>query len=222
MTLDQTTTLTLIALRRGESLLQELAATRRGPDDPVILEVRGKIVWLSGSPKGVGDTSLTNNGQITSAKIGGGCCELASTERRTPCLDFTAATTSTSSPAATARLRTAITAPALTNNGFRRTITRPRTSGRGEPLQPGPNGSTRLAIRASTTTRLREQHRRDLQRRRLRPDPSSSYTCETTVERARSLRSSLEHDDADPGRSGAPSSSTATCRYRRDRQVPAA
>src|SRR6185437_16651093 len=41
--------------------------------DPVFLEVRGKIVWLNGSSKGVGDTSLPSNGQLTSAKIAGGC-----------------------------------------------------------------------------------------------------------------------------------------------------
>ena len=36
----------------------------------MLLEVRGKLVWLSGASKGVGDPT---SGQITSAKIAGGC-----------------------------------------------------------------------------------------------------------------------------------------------------
>ncbi len=41
--------------------------------DPINLEVIGQIVYLNGSSKGVGDTGLTNNGAIHTAKIGGGC-----------------------------------------------------------------------------------------------------------------------------------------------------
>jgi Tfp pilus assembly protein PilX len=43
------------------------------PSNPINLEVLGKIVYLSGSQKGVGNTSLSNNGQVTTAKIAGGC-----------------------------------------------------------------------------------------------------------------------------------------------------
>ena len=72
VTLDQTTTLSSSLYVEG-NLCFKNAASISESGDPVFLEVRGKLVWLSGSSKGVGDRSLTNNGQLTSAKIGGGC-----------------------------------------------------------------------------------------------------------------------------------------------------
>jgi Tfp pilus assembly protein PilX len=72
VTLDQTTTLSSSLYVEGNLCFKNSASISE-PDDPVFLEVRGKVVWLSGSSKGVGDRSLANNGQLTSAKIGGGC-----------------------------------------------------------------------------------------------------------------------------------------------------
>src|SRR6478736_4313295 len=74
VTLDQTTTLNSSLYVEGNLCFKNSASiSESNTSDPVFLEVRGKIVWLSGASKGVGDTSLTNNGQITSAKIANGC-----------------------------------------------------------------------------------------------------------------------------------------------------
>jgi Tfp pilus assembly protein PilX len=74
VTLDQTTTLNSSLYVEGNLCFKNSSSiTESNTSDPVFLEVRGKIVWLSGASKGVGDTGLTNNGQITSAKIAGGC-----------------------------------------------------------------------------------------------------------------------------------------------------
>jgi Tfp pilus assembly protein PilX len=42
-------------------------------DDPVNLEVRGKLVWLNGSSKGIGEKGPPISQQVTTAKIAGGC-----------------------------------------------------------------------------------------------------------------------------------------------------
>jgi Tfp pilus assembly protein PilX len=74
VTLDQTTTLSSSLYVEGNLCFKNAASiTESNTSDPVFLEVRGKIVWLSGASKGVGDTGLPNNGQISSAKIAGGC-----------------------------------------------------------------------------------------------------------------------------------------------------
>lgn len=41
--------------------------------DPVNLEVRGKVVYLSGASKGIGEKGPPISAQVTTAKIGGGC-----------------------------------------------------------------------------------------------------------------------------------------------------
>ena len=72
--LDQTTTLSASVYVEGNLCFKNSSSiTEPNSADPVFLEVRGKLVWLTGASKGVGDTALANNGQITSAKIGGGC-----------------------------------------------------------------------------------------------------------------------------------------------------
>jgi Tfp pilus assembly protein PilX len=74
VTLDQTTTLSSSLYVEGNLCFKNSASiSESNSADPVFLEVRGKLVWLSGASKGVGDRSLANNGQLTSAKIGGGC-----------------------------------------------------------------------------------------------------------------------------------------------------
>jgi Tfp pilus assembly protein PilX len=74
VTLDQTTTLSSSLYVEGNLCFKNASSiSESNASDPVSLEVRGKIVWLSGASKGVGDTGLANNGQITSAKIAGGC-----------------------------------------------------------------------------------------------------------------------------------------------------
>jgi Tfp pilus assembly protein PilX len=72
VTLDQTTTLSSSLYVEGNLCFKNSAGlSEPNAADPVLLEVRGKLVWLSGASKGVGISSPLN--QITSAKIGGGC-----------------------------------------------------------------------------------------------------------------------------------------------------
>ncbi len=72
ITLDQTTALTASVYTEGNLCFKNSASiSETNASDPVSLEVRGKLVWLSGASKGVGQASPLQ--QITSAKIGGGC-----------------------------------------------------------------------------------------------------------------------------------------------------
>ena len=72
ITLDQTTSLTSSVYTEGNLCFKNSASiSETNASDPVLLEVRGKLVWLSGASKGVGQSSPLQ--QITSAKIGGGC-----------------------------------------------------------------------------------------------------------------------------------------------------
>jgi Tfp pilus assembly protein PilX len=72
VTLDQTTTLSSSLYVEGNLCFKNSAGlSEPNAADPVLLEVRGKLVWLSGSSKGVGIQSPLQ--EITSAKIGGGC-----------------------------------------------------------------------------------------------------------------------------------------------------
>jgi Tfp pilus assembly protein PilX len=72
VTLDNTTALTSSLYLEGNLCFKNSASiSETNTADPVLLEVRGKIVWLSGSSKGVGQASPLE--EITSAKIGGGC-----------------------------------------------------------------------------------------------------------------------------------------------------
>jgi hypothetical protein len=74
MMLDQSTNFSVSLYVAGNLCFQNTAfIAETDPSNPINLEVLGKIVYLSGSSKGVGDTSLPNNGQVTTAKIGGGC-----------------------------------------------------------------------------------------------------------------------------------------------------
>jgi Tfp pilus assembly protein PilX len=72
ITLDQTTALTSSLYTEGNLCFKNSASiSETNSADPVLLEVRGKLVWLSGASKGVGQSSPLQ--QVTSAKIGGGC-----------------------------------------------------------------------------------------------------------------------------------------------------
>jgi Tfp pilus assembly protein PilX len=74
ITVDQTTALSSSLYTEGNLCFKNAASiTEPNAADPVTLEVRGKLVWLSGSSKGIGDTSINPNPKISSAKIGGGC-----------------------------------------------------------------------------------------------------------------------------------------------------
>jgi Tfp pilus assembly protein PilX len=78
ITLDQTTALTSSLYTEGNLCFKNSASiSETNPADPVLLEVRGKLVWLSGASKGVGQSSPLQ--EVTSAKIGGGCATLAVT-----------------------------------------------------------------------------------------------------------------------------------------------
>ena len=78
ITLDQTTALTSSLYTEGNLCFKNSASiSETNAADPVLLEVRGKLVWMSGASKGVGQSSPLQ--EITSAKIGGGCASLAVT-----------------------------------------------------------------------------------------------------------------------------------------------
>ena len=74
VTIDQTTALSSSLYTEGNLCIKNSASiTETNSADPVTLEVRGKLVWLSGASKGIGDTAVNPNPMISSAKIGGGC-----------------------------------------------------------------------------------------------------------------------------------------------------
>lgn len=86
ITVDQTTALTSSLYTEGNLCFKNQAQiTETNSADPVLLEVRGKLVWLTGSTKGVGDASLSPIQKITSAKIGGGCTTGAVTNTAHTC-----------------------------------------------------------------------------------------------------------------------------------------
>jgi Tfp pilus assembly protein PilX len=85
ITLDQTTTLTSSLYTEGNLCFKNSASiSETNAADPVLLEVRGKLVWLSGASKGVGQSSPLQ--EVTSAKIGGGCATLAVTNPGHTCV----------------------------------------------------------------------------------------------------------------------------------------
>jgi Tfp pilus assembly protein PilX len=78
ITIDQSTALTSSLYTEGNLCFKNSASiSETNAADPVLLEVRGKLVWLSGASKGVGQSSPLQ--EVTSAKIGGGCATLAVT-----------------------------------------------------------------------------------------------------------------------------------------------
>jgi Tfp pilus assembly protein PilX len=88
ITLDQTTALTSSLYTEGNLCFKNSASvTETNSADPVLLEVRGKLVWLTGSSKGVGDASVSPIQRITSAKIGGGCATGAVTNPAHTCAE---------------------------------------------------------------------------------------------------------------------------------------
>jgi hypothetical protein len=72
VTIDQSTALSSSVYTEGNFCFKNQAAvTETNSANPVTLEVRGKLVWLTGSSKGVGQSSPLQ--EVSSAKIGGGC-----------------------------------------------------------------------------------------------------------------------------------------------------
>lgn len=79
VTLDQTTALSSSLYVEGNVCFKNSAQiAETNSADPVTLEVRNKLVWLSGASKGVGDAS-NSAWSVTSAKIGGGCASGSAT-----------------------------------------------------------------------------------------------------------------------------------------------
>jgi Tfp pilus assembly protein PilX len=78
ITIDQSTALTSSLYTEGNLCFKNSASiSETNPADPVLLEVRGKLVWQTGASKGVGLSSPLQ--EITSAKIGGGCTAVGGT-----------------------------------------------------------------------------------------------------------------------------------------------
>jgi hypothetical protein len=141
--LDQSTNFAVSLYIEGNLCFKNQAyIAETDPTDPISLEVRGKVVYLAGSSKGIGNTSLTDNGQITTAKIGLGCATSVTGTPHTcspPGDYFYVKSGGYTSDAP------AIDAPALTDADFidyyGTAYIRP-----GDPCDnPGPNGGTRLA-----------------------------------------------------------------------------
>jgi Tfp pilus assembly protein PilX len=85
ITVDQTTALTSSLYTEGNLCFKNSASiSETNAADPVLLEVRGKLVWLSGASKGVGQSSPLQ--EVTSAKIGGGCAVGAVTNAGHTCV----------------------------------------------------------------------------------------------------------------------------------------
>ena len=86
VTLDQSTALSSSLYIEGNLCFKNSAGVSEpNAADPVLLEVRGKLVWLSGASRGVGDASTNPNQLVTSAKIGGGCTSGAITNAAHTC-----------------------------------------------------------------------------------------------------------------------------------------
>lgn len=86
VTLDNSVALTASLYIEGNLCFKNTSAiTETNSLDPVTLEVRGKLVWLTGASKGIGDTSVNPNPMISSAKIGGGCALTAVTNAAHVC-----------------------------------------------------------------------------------------------------------------------------------------
>src|SRR6266571_4728712 len=70
VTLDQTSTLSSSLYIEGNLCFKNQGdITETNSADPVSLEVRNMLVWLSGSSKGVGDTTANPTQKVSSAKI---------------------------------------------------------------------------------------------------------------------------------------------------------
>ena len=171
VTLDNTTTLSSSLYVEGNLCFKNSAGVSEpDPTDPVFLEVRGKLVWLSGASRGVGIASPLQT--ITSAKIGGGCT--------TGSVASTAHTCSPSSPTndyfyvksgGYSTTAPAINAPVLTSadwDGYYQNATisrlKPCNSG-GLPGTSFDNDTTRNTSLPSTFVLT----------------AGSNYTCQTTV-----------------------------------------
>jgi Tfp pilus assembly protein PilX len=143
ITLDQTTNFAVSLYVEGNLCFKNSAyIAETNAADPINLEVRNKIVWLSGAHGGVGDTGLPSNGQITTAKVANGCASSVGGAGHTcaPPGD-----TFYVKPGGYTTIAPAISAPLLTNTDFtgyyNAAFIRP-----GDPCDnPGPNGATRLA-----------------------------------------------------------------------------
>ena len=74
VTLDQTSTLSSSLYIEGNLCFKNQGdITESNSADPVSLEVRNMVVWLSGSTRGVGDEAYNPAQKISSAKIANGC-----------------------------------------------------------------------------------------------------------------------------------------------------
>ena len=175
--LDQTTNFAVSLYVEGNLCFKNGASiAETDTSDPINLLVRGKIVWLSGAQKGVGDTSLANNGQITTAKIAGGCGNSLNGNAHTCSLPSDYFYVKSGGYSTTAN---AISAPLLTNTDFTTYYNTAYIRPGDACDNPGPNGATRLADTKfdNDTTSLNGTNGNgsaasfDL-------TPSSSYTCE--------------------------------------------
>jgi hypothetical protein len=172
VTLDNTTTLSSSLYVEGNLCFKNSAGiSEPNAADPVLLEVRGKLVWLTGASKGVGDNSTNPAQLVTSAKIAGGCTSGAVTNAghlcspSAPTNDYfyvKAGGYSTSAPA--------ISAPVLTSSDWdgyyqNATISRlhPCTAG-GLPGTSFDNDTSRNASLPSTFVLT----------------AATNYTCQTT------------------------------------------
>jgi hypothetical protein len=177
ITLDQTTNFSVSLYVEGNLCFKNgsyIAET--DPTDPINLLVRGKIVWLSGAQKGVGNTALTNNGEITTAKIAGGCGNSLNGSAHTCSQPSDYFYVKSGGYSTTAN---AISAPLLTNTDFttyyNTAFIRP-----GDPCDnPGPNSATRLAdSKFDNNTTALDGTNGNGSAATFDLTPSSSYTCE--------------------------------------------
>lgn len=170
ITLDQTTALTSSLYTEGNLCFKNSASiSETNAADPVLLEVRGKLVWLSGASKGVGQSSPLQ--EVTSAKIGGGCTTGAVTNAGHVCTrpptgsDYFYVKTGGYSQTADA-----IAAPSLTTtdwDNYYQTSTISRLS----PCLAGGLASTNFDNDTARNTSLTTA---------FNLTPGTNYTCQTT------------------------------------------
>jgi Tfp pilus assembly protein PilX len=177
MQLDQTTNFAVSLYIEGNLCFKNTAyIAETDTTDPITLEVRNKIVWLSGSSRGIGNTGLPSNGQITSAKVANGCASSVGGAGHTcsPPGDYfyvKAGGYTATAPA--------ITSPMLTNTDFSTYYTTAFIRPGVGCDNPGPNGATRLANSTfdNDTTALNGAGSNG-SAAQFDLTPSSNYTCE--------------------------------------------
>ena len=183
VTLDQSSDLAVSLYVAGNLCFKNTAGVSESTSsDPVTLEVLGRLAWLPGASHGVGNTGLSGNGAITSAKIGLGCSSGISGTLHacSSATDYFYVKTGGYQQSAPP-----IVAPTLTNSDFQAYystayISKGNLGSDGVVCDnPGPNSATRLADTVfDTNTTPTDGTGSNGSAATFNLTPASNYSCE--------------------------------------------